>query len=414
MIRRFGLLLGLLAPLLLIAPLLWAQDQHSDNLLSPTRGAVLVSAPGDPNLALALTDDDDTSLWGIDAPTLPPPYQFVFELPAMARLAQVGVNGAGDTPDGIPGASARVLRVEASVTGPDGPYLPLATLTAAAQGRTLADVTQPGGFRWLRFTLQTAQSDSAARIYLDAVIALGTLNPRPQAPRFTGTFQTGHQDHISLRQDGTALHGCYLENGGRSGGTLSGTVQDGVARVSWRSDQGIAGTALLTRDSTGALAGVRYRQRSRALWGGPMVASAPTGQTCAIAAPASQLRDATNPILQALGTDGVARIYGIQFRYGRDTPDTRSQPALQQLLVALTAAPDLVVQVEGHTDADGSDAYNLALSQRRAQAVVDWLVAQGIAAERLTALGKGESEPVASNATRDGKALNRRVELRLR
>ncbi len=69
-------------------------------------------------------------------------------------------------------------------------------------------------------------------------------------------------------------------------------------------------------------------------------------------------------------------------------------------------------QVEGHTDSDGGAAYNLGLSQRRAQAVVDDLVTHhGIARSRLVAKGYGLTKPVAPNSTAAGKALNRRVEL---
>ena len=84
----------------------------------------------------------------------------------------------------------------------------------------------------------------------------------------------------------------------------------------------------------------------------------------------------------------------------------------RRLLALLQDHPELNVAIEGHTDADGSDAYNLDLSDRRAKSVVAWLVAKGIDAGRLQGEGKGEAAPVASNATADGKALNRRVEIR--
>ena len=95
-------------------------------------------------------------------------------------------------------------------------------------------------------------------------------------------------------------------------------------------------------------------------------------------------------------------------------PTCRAQslyPALTQLLEALEAVPDMQVLIEGHTDADGSDAYNQDLSSRRAASVVAWLTERGIAADRLGSDGRGEKEPVASNKTSDGKALNRRVEV---
>jgi OOP family OmpA-OmpF porin len=67
--------------------------------------------------------------------------------------------------------------------------------------------------------------------------------------------------------------------------------------------------------------------------------------------------------------------------------------------------------VDGHTDSEGEDAYNLDLSTRRGRAVVAWLVGKGIAEHRLEARGFGEAEPVADNATEEGRAWNRRVEL---
>jgi OOP family OmpA-OmpF porin len=71
------------------------------------------------------------------------------------------------------------------------------------------------------------------------------------------------------------------------------------------------------------------------------------------------------------------------------------------------------VSVGGHTDSVGADAYNQGLSERRAAAVKDYLVGKGVDSSRLTTTGYGESSPIASNDTADGRALNRRVELNL-
>ncbi len=84
---------------------------------------------------------------------------------------------------------------------------------------------------------------------------------------------------------------------------------------------------------------------------------------------------------------------------------------MEQILAALQERPDLSVTIEGHTDADGSDDYNLDLSQRRAESVVAWLSEQGVEAGRLTAVGKGEAEPISDNESDAGKAANRRVEV---
>jgi len=72
---------------------------------------------------------------------------------------------------------------------------------------------------------------------------------------------------------------------------------------------------------------------------------------------------------------------------------------------------EVKVEVAGHTDSVNSDAYNLRLSQRRAEAVRAYLIKQGVAADRLTAKGYGEANPVADNKTADGRYQNRRVEL---
>lgn len=85
---------------------------------------------------------------------------------------------------------------------------------------------------------------------------------------------------------------------------------------------------------------------------------------------------------------------------------------LDPVLAMLRADPAMRLDIEGHTDWVGSDAYNQRLSERRAAAVVAWFVARGVARERLSASGAGEGEPVASNGTPAGRQLNRRVELR--
>jgi OOP family OmpA-OmpF porin len=69
--------------------------------------------------------------------------------------------------------------------------------------------------------------------------------------------------------------------------------------------------------------------------------------------------------------------------------------------------------VAGYTDRIGSDAYNQQLSERRAKAVMDYFIGEGVAPDRLKAVGYGKSKPVASNATEEGRAQNRRVELHI-
>jgi outer membrane protein OmpA-like peptidoglycan-associated protein len=101
----------------------------------------------------------------------------------------------------------------------------------------------------------------------------------------------------------------------------------------------------------------------------------------------------------------------IRFESGSTTIVAASLATLDELAALLAATPDTSVEVAGHTDADGDEAENQALSTQRAQAVVDALVQRGVAAERLGAVGFGEAFPIASNDTQEGKDRNRRIEL---
>jgi outer membrane protein OmpA-like peptidoglycan-associated protein len=87
---------------------------------------------------------------------------------------------------------------------------------------------------------------------------------------------------------------------------------------------------------------------------------------------------------------------------------------LDQLADTLDRHPDMLVIVKGHTDDEGSEAANQSLSERRADAVRSYLVAKGIAPGRITAVGLGESQPLVTNTTAEGRQQNRRVELELR
>jgi len=379
------------------------------DLLTSARGAVLVEASHEARDALDLIDGDPESFWTVAAVRKPPPYTFTFELMAPATLSAVGVTGAGLRPGGVVGGSAKTVVVEASGEARGGAFRRLAVIEAAQEGDTLVDVSasqEAAQVRSLRFTIEGAHSPEAAFIYVSEFIAHGAMEPASDPERFTGVFSTGRATYVELKQDGDAVSGCYSDNGGRTLGTIAGTVVEGVALIDWRADDGITGSALFTIDSEGALDGVRYRQRSRSAWGGT---PAEAGTTT----PCSEETPPANPILAALEKDGEAKIYGILFNHDSDVPRSISLPALTQLLEALETRADLRVMIEGHTDADGADAYNLDLSARRAAAVVAWLTERGIAPERLQSSGKGEAEPVASNKTADGKALNRRVEVRV-
>jgi OOP family OmpA-OmpF porin len=101
---------------------------------------------------------------------------------------------------------------------------------------------------------------------------------------------------------------------------------------------------------------------------------------------------------------------GVNFKFNSAKLEPESEKILDQAVGALNQASSVNVRVEGHTDSIGSDAYNMKLSQKRADAVKGYLVGKGIAASRMSTAGRGEGQPVASNDTDQGRYMNRRVE----
>ena len=116
-------------------------------------------------------------------------------------------------------------------------------------------------------------------------------------------------------------------------------------------------------------------------------------------------------ILAVRASEKIVILEKLYFASGKDRILRRSFPVLTAVGNILRNAPDILqVRIEGHTDSKGRDSYNQRLSQRRAEAVMRKLIAEGIDATRLEAAGYGEARPVADNETNEGRERNRRVE----
>lgn len=100
----------------------------------------------------------------------------------------------------------------------------------------------------------------------------------------------------------------------------------------------------------------------------------------------------------------------VNFDFNSAALTAASKNNLDKLSEVMTQYPDTNINVYGHTDSKGSDEYNLALSERRANSVISYLVSKGVARTRLNAMGVGEKDPIADNNTDAGRAKNRRVE----
>ena len=117
-----------------------------------------------------------------------------------------------------------------------------------------------------------------------------------------------------------------------------------------------------------------------------------------------------NIMLTPIEVGITVRLKNIYFDFDKTTLKSESFVELNKVVDFLKQNPKVSIEIAGHTDSKGSDTYNANLSQGRSQSVVDYLVSQGIDRERLQAHGYGESKPIDSNETEEGRANNRRVE----
>ncbi len=124
----------------------------------------------------------------------------------------------------------------------------------------------------------------------------------------------------------------------------------------------------------------------------------------------SMAADAPLPPSRQQGGDTIYTLAGNAFASGRATLTTEAQASLRKLASQLVSGSG-AIRIEGHTDSQGADAANLALSSRRAQAVLSTLADAGVSGGRMQAVGLGKSQPIADNGTESGRASNRRVEI---
>jgi outer membrane protein OmpA-like peptidoglycan-associated protein len=113
----------------------------------------------------------------------------------------------------------------------------------------------------------------------------------------------------------------------------------------------------------------------------------------------------------ALDKDGKVILHGILFDLDKATLKQESEKQLNPMVTLMIRHPELKLEIQGHTDDQGKDDYNMKLSKNRAETVSSYLQLFGIDKKRLVTKGYGESKPIASNDTEEGRAQNRRVEL---
>ena len=329
---------------------------------------------------------------------------FVFETVAPVTLGAFEFDTASIDGDG---RGAKDVIVEVSAVSKDAGFEQvLKAALADRKDRQHFAASKKVTGRWVRLTVVNNHGDER----YSEVMGFRGYGPRPDAAvaigPITGTYRTSYGD-FHVRQEGTAITGCYEDHDGLFDGTLEGRV----ARLAWTEDSNARrGPAIFVFTPDGkAYRGYWWYDSDKGNppsgdWSGTRIGDAVGGCPHWSGSVGGELK-------KALVATGRARLYGILF----DTDSARirpeSKPTLDDVARLLSSEPDWSLTVEGHTDTTGAAAHNQTLSEQRAAAVKEYLVAKGIDAKRLATAGFGQSKPVADNATELGRAQNRRVEL---
>jgi len=381
-------------------------QKETMNLLALQEGTLPVVEPefygGWP--AVNLLDDSRESGWACETGKIKDNVM-IFEMIALAVIERFEFDNAHVDDDG---AAAKDVTVEVSaVSMKAGFETVLKTVLANKADRQVFKAARAVNGRWVRLTIHSNHgSESWTELF-----SFRGYGARPKVPapmeNISGTYDSSYSK-FHVRQQGTALVGCYEFDEG----LLNGAIESRLMKITWQESGGEndRGPAVMVFAPDGkSFRGYWWyvgneKQKPDGSWEGKKLSAEVGGCPHWTGSLGGEVK-------KKLLSEGRARVYGILFDLDSAKIRSESRPVLDEVLGVLQGEPGWKVTIEGHTDSTGSDSHNQELSQQRAESVKAYLVAGGIAAERLQTMGLGESKPVADNATELGRAQNRRVEL---
>jgi len=375
------------------------------NALAFDNGAVLLSEGGSYGEGVGgwsawnLTDGSEAKGW-CSPQGKPTGLEFVWDLDTSWELQAFVVSTRNLQEGEYPGISAKTVELQ---LGSGGQFRKIGAFQVGKGERK--EYPLPKGTTARQVKVVIAANHGNREFTEIAELEMYGARGAPVAtPKIAGDYQTNYGP-MRFAQEGDEVYGCYDWT---EGAAVSGTLTGRNARVVWTEYPGGGvrqGTATFTVSPDGRnLWGVWFEHGEiQGVWAGPR-AEPGEGPKCT---PRRVSR------MEALRKEGRLVLYGIRFDSGSDIPTSESDATLDSLSAMLKENPEVRVRIEGHTDSTNTDAYNLDLSQRRAQKVLSALVKRGIDAKRLEPKGFGRAKPLADNATAQGRALNRRVEISL-
>ncbi len=334
------------------------------------------------------------------------PVEFIFKLPAATTFDRFAVPNVIEQPGNV--TFVKSVVVSGSLEGPDSGYQQLATFELETHGpdeevtEVIPEVQTP--VRWIKMHfdggINIEEGDEGkTNIWFSELIGNGTQESRELSTAFDGVWDFRNTERLDrkgipleLNQSGATITGCL--------GTVEihGTVNGAIARASGVDTRdGRSSAFIFVADEDGSIQGLWSRNRGRFAARTAVADSAVTSSPCSEAPPEPK----------ACGTS----VY-VNFDVNSAVIRPESDQVLSDLYDRLLAEEAQRVSIVGHTSTEGSVEYNLDLSERRAQAVVDNLIERGFAAANISATGEGESQPLVSpDSNETARELNRRVEI---
>jgi len=373
------------------------------DLMSFAQGALPISISSGQNdlrigmdLAIAAIDGDPSGFVAMRKPaTDNDVVEITYSLPALTRFDRFAIPNVQETRS--PSQTFfKTVEVMGSAESPEGPFVSLAQadLQVHEDSDQVSELQLSGAqpeVRWVRLRLQGGIDVQTEKSFFEfsELIANGTQQDPALSDSFNGAW-TGRGVKLELAQDGATVAGCYDGNS-----MLTGTVAGNILRALGENPAGIPSQFILIAADNGTIRGLRSSN------GAPFKPY--DGE------PSDKAPACLEPEKPKLGCGST--VHGIGFDFDSDVIRPTSETVIADLHEGLSQEKGARIQIVGHSSSEGAEDYNRDLSQRRAQSVVDALVALGIAQDAISAAGLGEDEPIASNENEAGRSLNRRVEI---